>query len=150
MSVLYFAYGSNMDCAQMRERCPSTRFVGIGRLPNHKLAFSRKSTKRGCGVADVVETAGHDVWGVVYRIDDSEDEQRLDKCEGVPSAYVKESRLVYLQGQAEPRRVSIYLAVTQENPPLPNAEYKDLIAAGAKFWRLPPTYVEELEQIVVA
>jgi gamma-glutamylcyclotransferase len=146
--MFYFAYGSNMDWDQMRERCPSATFVGVARLPNHSLAFSRKSIKRGCGVADVVATIGHDVWGVVYRIGDSEDQERLDKREGVPTAYVERSQLVYLHDKAEPLTVSIYFAVKQENPSLPSAEYKDLIVSGAKFWRLPPAYIEELEQII--
>jgi gamma-glutamylcyclotransferase len=98
--MFYFAYGSNMDWDQMRERCPSSTFVGVARLPNHSLAFSRKSIKRGCGVADVVATIGHDVWGVVYRIGDSEDQERLDKREGVPTAYVERSQLVYLHDKS--------------------------------------------------
>ena len=148
--MLYFAYGSNMDCAQMRRRCPSAHFVGVAKLPDHSLAFSRKSTKRGCGVADVVEKTGPDVWGVVYEIADPKDVSNLDRCEGVPSAYTKESRLVYLRDQPEPlRSVSVYFAVKQDNPPLPNAEYKELIVRGAKFWQLPNEYIQELEQIVV-
>jgi len=57
--MLYFAYGSNLDFAQMRDRCPSALFVAIAKLPDHRLAFTRKSIKRACGVADAVpeETA---------------------------------------------------------------------------------------------
>ena len=79
--MLYFAYGSNMDCAQIRTRCPSASFIGIAKLPNHKIAFTRKSTRRGCGVADVVRQDGAGVWGVVYEITDS-DLAQLDKDEG--------------------------------------------------------------------
>jgi hypothetical protein len=56
--MLTFAYGSNMDWNQMRERCPSSRFVGIAVLRDHKLAFTRKSLKRGCGVADLIAEGG--------------------------------------------------------------------------------------------
>lgn len=147
----YYAYGSNMDCALIRERCSSARFIGVAKLADHSLTFSRKSSKRGCGVADVVESAGHDVWGVVYEIDDPDDERRLDRCEGFPHAYTKESRITYLRDQLEqPLNVSIYFAVKQENPPLPNAEYKNLIVGGAKFWQLPLAYIQELDQIIVA
>jgi hypothetical protein len=51
--MLCFAYGSNMDLAQMRERCPSTRFAFIAKLPDHRLVFPRKSKCRCCGVASV-------------------------------------------------------------------------------------------------
>jgi hypothetical protein len=148
--MLYFAYGSNMDYAQMRQRCPSARFVGVTKLPDHRLAFSRKSRNRGCGVADVIGTTGHDVRGVVYEVNDPEDVRRLDRCEGVPSgAYIrKDSQLVFLRDDPEqPFGVSMYYAVKEDNPPLPNAEYKSLIVSGARFWQLPTAYIQELEQI---
>ena len=79
--MLIFAYGSNMNWDQMRERCPSSRFVGIAVLRDHKLAFTRKSVNRGCGVADVVAEDGAQVWGVVYEIVDL-DVGKLDASEG--------------------------------------------------------------------
>ena len=39
--MLYFAYGSNLDCGQMRSRCPSTQFVCRAVLKDHSLAFTR-------------------------------------------------------------------------------------------------------------
>lgn len=50
----YFAYGSNLDWHQMKKRCPYARFRCVAKLPNHRLAFTRKSRTRGCGVSDVV------------------------------------------------------------------------------------------------
>ena len=36
---LYFAYGSNMDEAAMRARCPKSRAVGLARLARHRFAL---------------------------------------------------------------------------------------------------------------
>jgi gamma-glutamylcyclotransferase len=98
--MLYFAYGSNMDWSQMRERCPSARFFCVAKLKKDTLAFTRRSEKRGCGVSDVIPNQARDVWGVVYGID-ARDLSRLDKCEGfVPgrrredNAYFREERRV--------------------------------------------------------
>jgi hypothetical protein len=63
--MFYFAYGSNMNWTQMRGRCPSARYVAIAVLRNHTLAFTRKSVKRGCGVADAVWSERQEMWGVV-------------------------------------------------------------------------------------
>lgn len=41
--MLYFAYGSNMDPAQIMERCPEATLVGLGYLADHGLCFPRKS-----------------------------------------------------------------------------------------------------------
>jgi gamma-glutamylcyclotransferase len=153
--VLYFAYGSNMNWKQMRDRCPSSRFVGIAVLRDHQLAFTRKSVKRGCGVADVVAKHGSLVWGVVYEIADL-DLGKLDASEGYKprgdkNSYQRRECSVFLDGENQrPLTVSAYFADRQPSPPRPNAAYKDLILVGARHWHLPEEYIRELEQIEVS
>lgn len=153
--MLNFAYGSNMDWDQMRQRCPSSRFLGIAVLRDHKLAFTRKSVKRGCGVADVVPEAGAHVWGVVYEIADI-DVRMLDASEGFrpgqgKSSYHRRECMVFLDNEDQrPLTVSAYFADRQPNPPLTNAAYKNLILTGARHWHLPEEYIRELEQIEVS
>jgi gamma-glutamylcyclotransferase (GGCT)/AIG2-like uncharacterized protein YtfP len=153
--ALCFAYGSNMDYEQMRKRCPSARFICIAKLPDHRLAFTRKSVKRNCGVADAVPESGCEVWGVVYEITD-EDLERLDRCEGFSpgrarNSYIREKRYVLADGDPNrPIEVHIYFAVREENPPLPNEEYKRQLVKGAQFWSLPAGYIAELERIKTA
>ncbi len=152
--MLYFAYGSNMNWQQMQERCRSARFVGLAKLSDYGLAFTRKSVNRGCGVADVVPEPGKSVWGVVYEIGDL-DLGKLDRSEGCRpgremNSYWRRECMVYLDGDdARPLTVSAYFGDPQETPPLPNEAYKDLIVSGAKHWHLPDDYVQELEQIKV-
>lgn len=152
--MLYFAYGSNMNWNQMRERCPSSRFEGIAVLRDHKLAFTRESVNRGCGVADVIAQDGAQVWGVVYEIADL-DVGKLDVSEGFrpgrdKNAYYRRECLVFTDGEVQrPLTVSAYFGDPQPNPPLPNAAYKSLILAGARHWHLAEEYIRELEQIEV-
>jgi len=155
--MLYFAYGSNLDWNQMKERCPSAQFVCRALIHDYRLAFTRQSKTRGCAVADIVPHKGSCVWGVVYQISDY-DIGALDKNEGFQpnrkrdeNAYVRENYHVYEEGNIEkPLSVTIYIANKQKNPPLPDDKYKKLIVEGAKFWHLPGDYVKELEQIKVA
>jgi len=153
--VLTFAYGSNMEWEQMRERCHSARFVGIAALPKHRLAFTRRSENRGCGVADAVPDEDRDLWGVVYEID-SQDVGSLDASEGfrpgrARNAYRREERQVFADGdKSRPLTVFIYFAEPQGSPPPPNSKYKRLILSGARHWHLPDKYIHELEQIEVA
>jgi len=152
--MLYFAYGSNMDCGQMRQRCPSAQLMAVAKLAEHALQFTRRSKDRDCGVADVVREQGKSVWGVVYDIAQI-DVDRLDKAEGFrpgrplrANSYVRKKRRVYRDGNYDkPILVWIYLGNRQKNPPRPNAEYKKLLIAGAKFWKLPQAYQSELERI---
>lgn len=155
--VKYYAYGSNMDWFQMKERCPSARFVGIAVLPGHAVEFTRYSTSRGCGVADITPCHGHDVWGVVYEIDEDEDLPKLDKNEGYDSkrpkgknSYNREEIDVHLDGNPETGiRTWTYIANKQKDTPRPNRAYLQHLVYGATFWRLPDDYIHELERIEV-
>ena len=153
--MLYFAYGSNMDWDQMRGRCPSCRFDSIASAEGYRLAFTRFSKNRQCGVADIVASAGSDVWGVVFEI--PEDEVNvLDKSEGYSpgrarekNAYERRKLDVFGQGSnASAITVWTYVVVNKlRSPPKPSAEYKATILTGARHWKLPANYLEELERI---
>lgn len=153
-TMLYFAYGSNLDFDQMRGRCPSAQFVAIAQLPGYRLAFTRNSQKRGCGVADVVAESGQCVWGAVYNIAEK-DFGRLDQHEGfIPgrplsrNAYNREERHVWRGGNRdEPLLVWLYFASREDRPPPPSAAYMRQIVRGAKSWRLPADYLRMLQEI---
>lgn len=155
--MLYFAYGSNMDWPQMQQRCSSAKFVAIAELPEHKLAFTRKSIGRKCGVSDVVPDITDRVWGVVYEIAGTEI-GLLDKDEGFrpgrdrsSNSYVREQRHVFRDGDKNhPLIVEIYLGNAQPNPPLPNEAYKRQLVEGAVHWNLPRDYIAKLKQIQTA
>ena len=155
--MLYFAYGSNLDWKQMKDRCPSAQFVCRAVIHEYRLAFTRRSKSRNCGVADIIPDKGNEVWGVVYQISER-DVGALDQSEGYsPSrkgdenAYVREDFHVFEEGNmAKPLLVAVYVANKQENPPLPNNDYKKLIVEGAKYWHLPEDYIDELERVQVA
>jgi len=150
--MLYFAYGSNMDWVQMKGRCPSAKFVCTAELPGHILDFPRKSEKRHCGVADVKESPGYSVWGVVYEIREK-DIPTLNACEGCQpnrapdkNAYNPLPITVLRDGnQEELLDVILYKAVPKE-PGKPSKAYMELIVCGAKFWHLPDDYIQELEK----
>ena len=150
--MIYFAYGSNMDEARMRKRCPSAQFMSTARLSGFRLAFTRYSLNNRCGAADIIKESHGAVWGVVYQIKDK-DRAALDKAEGVAvHAYKPISVEVCPEGD-DTRRIKTltYIVVKKEDPhPKPSAEYKAMLVGGAKAWKLPADYIAELEQIETA
>ena len=54
----------------------------------HRLAFTRKSIKTRTGGADIVQAPGETVWGVLYKINDSE-LAAIDRKEGHDWAYMR-------------------------------------------------------------
>ena len=142
----YFAYGSNMSPVQMRARCPSHRFVCAAELPGYKLAFTRYSRKRGCGVADVVPAPGQSVWGAVFQVS-GEDLAALDRHEGAdlsPPAYVRVPvRVIATDGRRlDAITFEVFDKATFEHAP--SVEYLGLIVDGARTWCLPAAYREAL------
>lgn len=92
--IVYFAYGSNLSTAQMLERCPNSTAIGLGFLKDWGWIINAR------GYSNVVELGGKQggpppvtwdggVWGLLYLIP-PEDEDKLDRYEGVPYAYGKQ------------------------------------------------------------
>lgn len=145
--MYYFAYGSNMYWPQMQQRCPSTRFVCAARLNNYQFGITRHSRLRDCGTANVIPVKGKAVWGAVYDVSDVD----LMVMDGFEDGYRREILTVNpIDNDAKPIDVLVYVAEIERNVPLPSAEYKRLILAGAKHWRLPPAYLTMLEAIDAA
>jgi len=142
--TLVFSYGSNMDNAQLRKRCPDAKMVGIALLRDYRLCFPRQSKKRGCGVSSVSEAQGQEVWGVVHSLN-ATDLAALDKEEGYrpdrdasKNGYNRVVLSVEIDGR--PTDVHTYVAVATVNPRPPNAEYLSLIRNGARQLNLPEPY----------
>ncbi len=120
----YFAFGSNLDAAQMARRCPGARVVGHARLEAHRLGFAGWSPTRKGAVATVLPDAGASVMGVLYRLE-AEDLGRLDAAEGHPWFY--ERRRVRVRA-ADGRYRAAWTYVLDAEPGLPAAAYLTLIA----------------------
>ena len=141
--LLYFAYGSNLHMLQFKRRCPGSSVAGRARLPDYRLAFTRYSTKRKGGVADIVPEPGAEVWGALYEITPP-DLEALDTFEGVPRSYRRENVTVYDDAGA-PREALCYFA-NQTGAFAPSKMYLGLIVNGAVEHGLPEEYVESLRR----
>jgi gamma-glutamylcyclotransferase len=87
--TLYFAYGSNLHLAQMAKRCPESRYIGRGELLRYRWHINQR------GYANVIPDSNCAVSGLCYLLSPN-DEARLDRNEGVPTAYEKKSEYVVL------------------------------------------------------
>lgn len=50
----YFAYGSNMDINQMKDRCPDAEFMNVAYLKGYRFVYDGYSKKRRGAVANIV------------------------------------------------------------------------------------------------
>ena len=153
--MIYFAYGSNLDWNQIRKRCPSVSFIGIAKLTGYRIGFTRLSSRRKCGAADIVSDIAGEVWGVLYKIDEI-DVEKLDKSEGYKpgrnnNAYRRIEVTVFVDGDnTKPITAFTYEVVNKEfNKYKPSPDYKKQIVNGAKYLHLPEEYISKLEKVEV-
>lgn len=146
---LYFAYGSNMDIAQMQVRCPGAEVVGIGVLANYVLCFPRHSIARKCGVASIAPRSGDKTLGVIYRLS-ADNIERLDAYEDFVVARAAELNS-YNRVEIEvlvddrPCLAQTYIAVAQDGVFRPNLAYLRHFLDGASGHGFPAEYVAQLE-----
>ena len=86
MTLLYFAYGSNMAKPEIEAWCPAHRFLGPARVDGYRLELRRRSIRWGAGVLDMVAVPTAEVWGALYELPGGSLE-RLDAKEGAGFAY---------------------------------------------------------------
>ncbi|HWO40423.1 MAG TPA: gamma-glutamylcyclotransferase family protein [Candidatus Eisenbacteria bacterium] len=143
----YFAYGSNMNWEQMQRRCPSSRFVCVGRLSGYRFAIARHSRLRKCGTANIIADGTSVVWGVVYDVADPD----LCVLDGFEDGYRRETVLVYPANDGRrPIAAVAYVAPNEPQAPPTSAEYRRLLLEGAVYWNLPLDYVAMLEKLATA
>jgi hypothetical protein len=146
----YFAYGSNMDGAQMvRRGVPFVSCEGAV-LGDHRLEFDFPSPSRWLGgAADVVPSPGDEVEGLLYGLADMRLLDAMDRWEGV-SERMYERRRVAVRTLATRRPVVPWTYTVVEPRPglLPSPGYVGIILSGAHAHGLSPGYVAMLETVL--
>ena len=106
----YIAYGSNMVESQMAFRCPNARLIGMGYLPKHRLEFYLHAT------VEPSRTKGPGVPVAVWEIDET-DERSLDRYEGFPNYYIKETCTVKMNDGSEIKGMVYVMNLIRPQPP---------------------------------
>jgi gamma-glutamylcyclotransferase (GGCT)/AIG2-like uncharacterized protein YtfP len=133
---LYFAYGANMDVQAMASRCPSSKPIGLARLPRHRWIISTD------GFANIVRDARKDVHGMLWELALS-DMPPLDRFEDVPKLYSKVNQPVI--SSTGIRRALIYVGRSAEvGKPRPG--YLADVVKAAESAGLPALYIAELRK----
>lgn len=147
---MYFAYGSNLNSADLLSRqngfdVDDLTPVGSAYLLDRDLQFTRRSKNRGGGVLDVVPRRGSAVPGILFNVKNEDVWKILDKKEGAPKAYQRICCTAALpSGELIP---VITYEVCSENRikegfVKPTAEYLDIVREGYDKYNLPTSSLE--------
>ena len=106
-----------MNRAQMAFRCPDAEMLETVKIEGYRLAF------RHSGVATLLPELGGVADGVLWRIS-QEDEKRLDRYEGYPVLYGRDSITVKTaDGQSVQAMVYLMNAPYRDTPAMPPRNY---------------------------
>ena len=139
--ALYAAYGSNMDPAQMMQRCPASPLAGHGWLPGWRLTFGGEDMGWEGSLTTIVEDPDSSVFVSLYDIS-GPDEKTLDSWEGADIGLYTKIRLRVQTLDGE-ELVWLYVLQAYEGG-LPSARYLGVIAEAAEIAGAPVDYVAEL------
>ncbi len=127
--LLYFAYASNLNKKQMKERAPESKARVTATLPNYRLVFAGWSRQWHGGTATIRAARGEKVLGGVYQVSER-DLRRLDTHE---VGYTHINVTVFDEdGTAIPAVTYIKSGQTEETKPSP--EYLAVIQQGYRDW----------------
>ncbi len=145
MSLIYFAYGSNMSSLRLGARIPSARALGRARLEDHRLLFNKRSVD-GSGKANLVRSAGHVAWGVAYEVD----HPCWDSLDSFERGYRRTLVSIHLEAAAESMDAQTYLALQPSEEIAPYDWYLEHLLDGAREFALPSRYLETLRATSVS
>ena len=138
---MYAAYGSNMNPAQMAQRCPHSPQRGTGWLDGWRLTFGGEDLSWESALGTVVEDSSARVFVVLYDLSEA-DEAALDSWDGATLGYYRKLkiRVTTLEGDA----VAWLYVVNAYEGGLPSALYLASMADAAEAAGAPADYVADL------
>ncbi len=136
----YFAYGSNMSIARLRERAPSAVPLGCHVLKLHDLRFHKASID-GSAKCDAFYTGREQdvIYGALFDIQAS-DKAVLDAAEGLGVGYDEKAVSVSAAGGNVIRAVT-YVATAIDDTLAPYSWYLHHVLVGALETGLPAGYI---------
>jgi hypothetical protein len=147
--VWYFAYGSNMQPATFRGRRGIEALRAVpARLAGWRLVLDKPPlVPVGHAMANVVESAGHDVYGIAYAVT-AADLAHVELTEGVLIGNYRRIPVRLAPIDGSDALEAFTLTSDRRDPGLrPSDRYMALLIEGAEWHGLPAEYVAWLRSL---
>ncbi|MCD6591595.1 MAG: gamma-glutamylcyclotransferase [Thaumarchaeota archaeon] len=127
----YFSYGWSLDKSLLKKCIGSWLDARRAVLKGFRLVFNVYSPSWRGGIANLEEDEASEIYGVAYRIT-SEQLEKLDRFEGVPSRAARRSVLIAVEGIGELKAIT-HVAVNPRGGRVhPSREYLSAMYRGVK------------------
>lgn len=139
----YFAYGSNMSLARLRDRVPGAERLGQFILVGHDLRFHKQS-KDGSGKCDafLTENPKDSIFGALFEINPFE-KPALDIVEGLGYGYQQKTVTVY-NNEGVSFEAITYYAMTIDSTLKPYSWYLNHVLIGAREIGVEQHYINNI------
>ncbi len=146
---IYFGYGSNIDKARIRRRCPSARVIAKGKILDYRLVFNmlgNNAEGKGGGVANIEKANGDIVYGVLYRIETNE-LQQLNSLE-MSMNYEVEQMNIFVSDIVSVE-ATVYISYQEQNNRYtPTNAYRNFIINGMEMHNFPIEYQNQIKALM--
>ena len=139
--ALYAAYGSNMDPAQMGQRCPHSPAAGTGWVTDWRLTFGGEDLGWDGALSTIVEDPIEQVFVAVYDVS-RDDEADLDQWESTDTGLYRKVKVRVSTMTGELLAWTYVLDAFEGG--LPSASYLGVVADAAEAADAPVDYVAAL------
>jgi hypothetical protein len=150
--MIYFAYGADLNPAQLSRWAPTYRSIGVGRLPGYRLTFPRYSPEWRGALASVEPSPNAAVFGALYEVPADDipvlHHERGYDPDGPPELNEHLFREVSVRRLTPGDTLSAwtYIAVPDKTAAaMPSPAYLNAMLDGARYHRLPRAYVVVLQ-----
>lgn len=140
MSLIYFAYGSNMKIDRVTKRVPSAKTFGYAKLMDKKLVFNKISTD-GSGKANIIDSKNNVVVGVLFDLDKDE----IMKLDEIEKGYERQDVTVFGNDEI-PIHAFTYISTQTNDELIPYDWYLNFLIDGADENLLPKDYIDCLRR----
>ena len=148
MSILYFAYGSNLCGARVAGRAPGAVALRPAQLSGFELRWHKRSVD-GSGKCSIQPStfSASVVHGVLYRLPLAS-KPKLDQVEGLGVGYTEVPVRVHSGPHISEALTYVATPTHVDESLKPYSWYKRLVVAGAVAQGLPPDYIDSLRTVV--
>jgi hypothetical protein len=143
---LLFAYGANMNLAQIKKRCSYPVRVSAACLQDYRIGFYGHSEKWDGALETAIEAKCCRLWGVLFALN-ALDWDQLDlwqdaRFDGAGKYFHYPVQVCDMQGKRYEAR--LYKKDILNSPCRPSEQYMACILDGARQNQLPSAYIESL------
>ena len=147
-TIMYFAYGSNMDSKRLYDRIGDFSSSERAHLSGFQFQYNKLSYKLNQVYANITPELNSVVWGALIEIDESQLE-KLDESEGVGNGHYRHEKVMVVTDQNIEIEALTYVSEEKwvKDGLKPKEKYRNFCIRGANEFNLPQEYVNQVLKV---